>query len=419
MRSRWLWLALPLVLSGCGRGGRGVDPFGHDVTYKFPTETRDASRDGGAPKLAEVDKKRWAEMNAFALRATRELAAQEQGNVAFCPVGAWSAGAVLLNASNGEANEAAAAFLGLKDPQLDALNQAQQAWNASLSADGAFKQGLGVFMIWPILVTHEFQDSMARDYRADVLKIGSAGEGATNTINAWASRRTDGAVKQAVGQLSKQTIFEILHVAAFRDKWAHPFEPGMTSSGTFTREDGRQVTTPFMTQEAELAVVDDATWSGCSLPFEGGRFAFVVLLPKTGTVASCLASAADLPSIAGPTQAVTLTMPSFEFEVETDLVPLIAQLGGKKLLSPPNDFRRMSIELDEDASVGRARQSVSVMANESGFTATAVTEVEGLKGSVPPSSLAVKLDRPFFWGVVDVETGVYVFTGTVRDPTQD
>lgn len=419
MRSNWWCLAAGLLLVGCGQApsGKGMSLFGRDDTYKFPTEVRDTSTDARAPALASIDKARWAEMNAFALRSTRAVVAQNEGNVAFCPVGLWSAGGVLLNASNGEANEASAALLGLKDPQLDAVNNAQRAWHASLPADGPFKQGLGVFMVWPVLVTHEFADSMARDYRADVLKIGSAGQGATNAINSWASRRTGGAVEEAVHELSKQTVFEIVHVAAFKDKWKQKFEQRLTRSGPFTCEDDRQVNVSYMEQTCYVASVDDPLWSGCAIPFEDERFAFVAMLPKSGTVESALAKTKILPQWGQSGRGVLLTMPKFRYSSNTDLLPTISMLGGGKLLSPPNDFRRMSIELDGESSVTSGLQRISVEANEDGFQASVVTDLEVTKGAADPEVLQLNLNRPFFWAIIDTKTGVYLFTGIIRDPS--
>lgn len=413
-------MAVGLLLTGCGQApsGKGMSLFGRDDTYKFPTEVRDTSTDAKAPALASIDKARWEEMNAFALRSTRAVVKGAEGNVAFCPIGLWSAGAVLLNASNGEANEAAATFLGLKDPQLDAVNGAQQAWHASVPENGPLKQGLGVFMIWPVLVTHEFADSMARDYRADVLKIGSAGQGATNAINSWASRRTGGAVEEAIRELSKQTVFEILHVAAFKDKWKQKFEQRLTKSGLFTCNDDRQVNVSFMSQTYYVPSLDDRIWSGCEIPFEDERFAFVAMLPKSGSVESALAKTKVLPQWGQDERGVLLTMPKFRYSADTDLLPVISMLGGRKLLSPPNDFRRMSIELDGEACLTSGRQRISVEANEDGFEASVVTDLEATKGAADPEVLQLNLNRPFLWAIVDKKTGAYLFTGIVRDPSR-
>lgn len=414
-------MAVGLVLAGCGQApsGRGLSLFGRDDTYKFPTEVRDAESDRRQPPppLESIDKARWKEMNAFALRSTQTVVKGAEGNVAFCPVGLWSAGAVLLNASNGEANEAAATFLGLKDPQLDAVNGAQQAWHASVPENGPLRQGLGVFMIWPVLVTHEFADSMARDYRADVLKIGSAGQGATNAINSWASRRTGGAVDGAVNGLSRQTVFEILHVAAFKDKWRQKFDKDFDFDGDFALEGGGSSRSRFMRKTGPVVPVEDDRWKGCAIPFVDDRYVLVAAMPKAGTVDSTLSGSTSLPPLGSGERKVRLVFPQFKIRSQTDLLPVLRQLGGGKLLVPPNDFRRMSIELDEQAYVGRAFQTVTAEASEEGFEATSVTEIN-VPASAEPEIETLRFDRPFFWGLVDTKTGVYLFTGVVRDPSR-
>ncbi|MBS1708188.1 MAG: hypothetical protein JSS65_05630 [Armatimonadetes bacterium] len=391
-----------ILLAGC-----------REDTYIFPAAS---VVDKDAPSLESIDKKRWAEMNAFALATTRAVANDNSGNVALCPLGLWSAGAVLLNAANGTSFEAASSFLGLKDPSLDDLNAAQRAWHASLPADGPLKEGLGVFMIWPVLVAHDFQDEMARDYRADVMKIGSAGDGARNSINAWASRRTGGAIENPVQELSKQTIFTILHVASFKGKWTQPFKPDFTEPGTFHLRDG-SVQTPMMRGEKSVRSLTGDQWVGAAIPFKDDRFAFVAAMPKVGDLDTALASAKTLPSLGQQNKTVHILLPKCRFSNQHDLLPILQTRGAGRLLEPPNDLRRMSVELDDEACIRRAYQVVDFELDEQGVVVKAVTGVDAAKADVElPDELV--FDKPFFWGVIDVQTGVYVFTGVVRDPSK-
>ncbi len=400
---RWLTFGILLAVAGC-----------KDVTFKFPTDS--LGSDTNPPTLDSINRSHWDAMNAFALRATQAAAKEDDSNLAFSPLGLWSISAVLLNAANGDSFETGEAVMGLKDARIDQIDNAQHAWFASLKGDSPLKQGLGFFMVWPIMVTPAFSSRMALDYQADVLKIGTAGDAATNAINGWAKRRTDGIVPKAINGLNKDTIMVVLHTVGLDAKWAEPFSD--IGDGQFHTADGRVVQSPVLSKTLECPIVDDKTWEGCFLPFKDGRFGLLLATPRGGkSVRQTLAEAKFLPKATGTPVLATVTVPKFSLADKLDLRPILSDLGGNGWLQSPNNFRQMSIEFDTEAYLNRVEQTVTADFGANGFRSATTTATVSSGASVTGDSRKLSFDRPFFWAVVDRETGLYLVNGIVDDPT--
>ncbi|NLF05699.1 MAG: serpin family protein, partial [Actinomycetales bacterium] len=79
-------------------------------------------------------------------------------------------------------------------------------------------------------------------------------------------------------------------------------------------------------------------------------------------------------------------------------------------------------ELDgvfREAYVSAAVQSATITVAEKGTVAAAVTQLDLRAGSAPPEPDAVlRLDRPFDFQIVEVDTMLPLFVGHVADPSQ-
>ena len=75
----------------------------------------------------------------------------------------------------------------------------------------------------------------------------------------------------------------------FNASWGIPFDPDETDDGVSYLEDGTTVTTPMMIPEVgngengeSYAALEDSGYKAVALPYYGGDFSMVIILPDAG-----------------------------------------------------------------------------------------------------------------------------------------
>ena len=140
------------------------------------------------------------------------------------------------------------------------------------------------------------------------------------------------------------------------------------------------------------------------MPYDDGRLAFVALVPQDGDLSGYLAgwSGDTLPQVlsAAEDTLLTLSLPKFEAEWSGSLVEPLKALG-------------LELPFDEE----RAQTRIEV--NENGTEAAAVAAMifaptADMPFTTEPEVLI--LDRPFVYGIVDLERGIPLFLGTFETP---
>ena len=119
---------------------------------------------------------------------------------------------------------------------------------------------------------------------------------------------------------------------------------------------------------------------------------------------------------------VNAAMPKFSFDYGTELSKVLKALEmptafGEGEISP--DFTGLNeAPVEGDTKIGRVIHKTHIDVSESGTKAAAVTVVEMLTEGVieePPQPKYVTLDRPFLFMILDNQTNLPIFIGTVKD----
>src|SRR5205814_7271132 len=95
-----------------------------------------------------------------------------------------------------------------------------------------------------------------------------------------------GSLDDRIGWVLTDALY--LHAA-----WATPFDPDVTSPGTFTTAAGRKVMAQFMEGGEYRAVTADG-WTAVWLPYRGGKLGMEARLPPSGSAGCALPSAATM-----------------------------------------------------------------------------------------------------------------------------
>ena len=268
-----------------------------------------------------------------------------------------------------------------------------------------------------------FLEALARNYGAGVNVVDyiNETEAARDAINDWVADQTRDRIPELIpqGVLSTLTRLVLTNAVYLNAPWRYPFEEDLTADGPFTLLDGSTVDVPLMRLAENLAYGADEGWEAVRLPYVDGNLSMVVLVPDAGSYAS-VADGFDEELIGTVDAAlsfrqVQLAMPSFEFRTQSNLNDALKALGMPTAFTEEADFSAMS---SESLAITDVLHEAFISVDEEGTEAAAATAVIVGETSAP-EPVAMTIDRPYLFWIVDEPTGAVLFLGQVLDPTAD
>jgi serpin B len=122
---------------------------------------------------------------------------------------------------------------------------------------------------------------------------------------------------------------------------------------------------------------------------------------------------------AGSTLEVELQMPRFKVEtiVDPELKGALQAMGMRLAFTPDADFSPMSGT--RDLFVSKVIQKAVIEVDEVGTEAAAATAMmlRTLSVTLKEDTVTLRLDRPFFYAIVDEQTNLVIFSGVLNDPS--
>lgn len=391
----------------------GVKPL--DTTPWIPGPGR-LARGEAAPDYA-----------AFGLDLFGRLAsAKPDQNVVVSPLSAGLAVSMVANGATGSTRAGIERALST-GMELDALNAANASLAAALrTEDVELAVANSIWARQGIPFLRSFMERNEQFYRAQVATLDFDSPDAARRINEWASRNTNGRITQMVQPpLDGDLIMYLMNAVYFKGRWQDEFRPQASRPRTF-HAPGGPVQRPMMTRTGSYGWMRGEGFQAVRLPYRGGRFSMVVLLPDSGRSLAQLRGGLSAEAWRGwmtrfAPREVALTMPKYRLNLESRLNQPLAAMGMAEAFDPnAARFDAMVSETSRlNVHVGEARQKVFIEVNEEGTEAAAVTGIEMRATSAPPPPLAFTVDRPFLIAIRDDQTGALLFVGQVTDPTTD
>ena len=394
---RLLFPVLALALAGCKYGLPDYPPAP-------PSSARLPSAE---------DAVHYESMNEFAFRLARETGLGD-GNGVICPLAVNQSLGLLLNGSDGETYEALTDVLGVVGVGPDAFNASHRSLlNRLNSASGSpLQMASSLWLVWPIVLDDGYIENMGAQYDASVTRIGGYGIEAVRMVNDWADERTSGKITTIVNQISKQDVVLLISVAVFDGEWETPFRlEGATSP---FHAAGHDMEVRLMKGDSKYRHYQGDDLQAVALPYADGVFEMVALLPSEDSDIVALVDQMDanrLREVRDEMQSALgiVRLPQFTMRSDYELSPAIANMGGQVLFGRGNNFRRMSIEMEDGYGVSKMTHRAIVRVGDSGY--------EGLPPSGgPPRQFMFRADRPFLFAIIETETGAIVMLGVVSEP---
>ena len=357
---------------------------------------------------------------AFALQLMQHAAAADsQENVLISPFSVMQALAMTANGADGETLAEMAKVLGT---DIDTLNEYLYTLRTS-QQNTADARLVSANSIWfrddkeRISVLPEFLQKNA-DYYGAASYASAFDQGTADAINAWVSVNTDQMIPKLIDSIKKDDVMYLINAVAFDAKWEKQYQPEDIEQRDFTCFDGTKKPVQMMlSEESKYYGTDHAV--GFAKYYRGGKYAFAALLPEEGlSPADFLASmtAEDLASLLASPQSckVSAGLPQFTFDYDTELSGALADMGMASAFENA-DFSR--IAKNNALQISAVLHKTHIEVDADGTKAAAATAIVATDGALmePEDIKYVILDRPFVCMILDTETNLPVFIGTVGD----
>jgi len=367
-----------------------------------------------APDVAQAQ-----DISAFGERLFAAVAANGDKNPVISPLSVFYA---LGMAYEGARGDTAAAFQQVLGLTAEQARQIAAYLLATLAAPGqgtTLNTADSVWLDSKLTAQQTWVDAVSGYYKAQVFNTDLQAPDTLVAVNKWINDATNGLIPQMLDRIDSTTVVMLINALYMKAAWAQAFDTNLSSVSNFTVASGQQVRADFMTANYDTrSYFDTPDAEGVVIPYQDGRLAFLVALPKGtltlggNTIAGLLADAKD-------TENVGFSMPKFDTEFGLDLLPALVQMGLEPACDLSADFSGLGTSTAGPLYIGLVAHKVSMSVGEKGTEAAAATVIAvDSGGSIsPPAMHWINFDHPYLYAVVDTTTGIPLFIGQMDDPS--
>lgn len=244
-------------------------------------------------------------------------------------------------------------------------------------------------------------------------------------VNDWVKEATRGMIPDVVDRFDDQAVLALVNAVYLKNQFAQPFKaPTHAWTMDFHNADGTVSQPQGMSNgEREERYLSHEKGKGVVLPYDDGRLGLLLMLPDEGVSLTDYLAGWDGDTVktlldGQETGQVVLTVPKFKTQWSAGLEDALKALGLADAFDPAKaDFTPMGTSENGPLYIGSVIHKTAFELNEKGTEAAAVTAViMDAEAAMPLDDLIVlRFDRPFVYGVVDLETGAPLFLGTLEN----
>ena len=353
---------------------------------------------------------------------------EEGENTLISPLSVLYALAMTANGADGETLAQMEQVLGM---DCNNLNSYMLAYLDLLPETKDYKMSLAN-SIWfkddpNFAIEQSFLQTNADYYGAGAYKA-AFDEGTRNDINNWVKEHTDGMIPEIIDEIPDEAIMYLVNALAFDAKWADEYEEHQIREGRFTMEDGTRQDVDMMHSE-EYTYLEDDLATGFIKYYKDRKYAFVAMLPNEGVSVSQYVDSLTgehLRELLNNPLYLTVfaSIPKFETEYDIEMSEVLQEMGMTDAFDwQVADFSRLgTYNVDGmNICIKRVLHKTFISVSEQGTRAGAATAVEMVtEGAMEIVEFKeVVLDRPFVYMLIDCETNLPFFIGTMMNVNGD
>lgn len=270
-------------------------------------------------------------------------------------------------------------------------------------------------------IAQDFLQTNANYYHADAFSVQDFGQQTVDDVNKWTVSKTDNMIPKLVDSFNSDTMMALINAVTFDADWQQEYAWASETDNWFTAYDGTTQKASVLNSDnlpsyhAEGYYLSDEHSTGFLKYYKGGRYAFAVMLPEEGMTTTEYLNTLTADSLhnmlANPENVnVRTAMPEFSYEYEVQLPEVLSEMGMPSMFT--GGLNRMT-DGDNNYFVSTVMQKTFIDVNKKGTKAAAAT-LGIVDCSASMTEKEVICNRPFVYCIVDTETSLPMFIGTVE-----
>ena len=261
-----------------------------------------------------------------------------------------------------------------------------------------------------------FLQNVVNYYDAEVFRTDLEGEAGADKINNWISDNTDGEITDMLRPLSADVAAVLVNALLFDDEWVTAYEGSAVYDSTFKGTKGEEDAV-FMKSNEMFIKSSDA--KGMMKSYKNTPCKFVAILPNEGvdfdSYISSL-SGAKLEKLFESASGISRCnshLPKFELRKKLSLAETIEDMGAGLMFTDNANFDALT--MSDGLKVSDVIQESFIEINENGTKAGSSSAVIMNDSAPAPQDFEeLKFDRPFIFMIVENESNLPLFIGTVK-----
>ncbi|XP_068084207.1 leukocyte elastase inhibitor isoform X4 [Anabrus simplex] len=368
-----------------------------------------------------------AAVNTFSKSLYKELSTTP-GNLVVSPFSVEAVVAMLYLGLRGETASRVSAALHLPNNHSLVQQGFQSLFGTLQNSDNVTLEIANkIYIEKTFNVKDEFRQSTATYFQSDAeaVDIKTDAENVRIAVNDWAAGKTHDKIKDllAPGTLTADVVMVLLNAIYFKGLWKTPFDKDFTYNRNFYLDNGSSKSVPMMNLNKYFPYAElyEENLRALKLPYQGGKFSMLLLLPERKNGLEQLESNIenlDVPRIMSRLSEIktTVVLPRFKILNTIDLKAPLQNLGMGELFTFEADFTGIT---DEKIAISKALQKAYIEVNEEGTEAAAVTALTTTFGSALGARHGMFIaDYPFMYMIIEEGKGAILFIGRVTEPVE-
>ncbi|MDE7287152.1 MAG: serpin family protein [Lachnospiraceae bacterium] len=351
-------------------------------------------------------------------------------NTLISPLTVLYALAMTANGAEGESLAQMEEAIGLSREEMNEYlyayrNQMQEEMEKNNNCTLEFANSIWLKEDENLSVEQDFLQINADYYDADIYRL-PFDETAVQAVNDWVSESTDGTIDEILSQMPENAVMYLIGATILDAQWSETYSSHQVRKGVFTKEDGTTCQAEFMYGTEYNSYLEDDNAQGFYKDYAGG-YAFAVLLPDEGISLSDYATSLTgdklhkilTDKVQGLVQ-VNTAIPKFETVFEREMSDILKGMGMEAVFDGSRaDLAGIGTYEGANLVMNQLLHKTYIAVDEQGTKAGAVAEAEDYAiAAEEPEEIEIKtvyLDRSFIYMIIDRETKVPVFIGTVME----
>lgn len=360
-----------------------------------------------------------AKLQEFSWKLFKEVYAnrQERSSLMISPISLGVDLGMFINGLEGETLQEVLKTMGLEGFTKAQINDYFKTMMTGIeNADEAatFKSANSFWYNKSKTASKDFLSVIQSNYDAKTEAVDFSDSKTKDLINTWCAENTNGRITKIIEQTEPLDMFHLMNAVYFKARWASPFPKNMTSLMPFYYADGIKKDIAMMRTTQEELYMETNEYQYGVKEFIDGAFLMVFILPKNGVKMIDAIPAIvtkDMVQRYGRIVSLDLYAPKFTSEyTEENLFTYMAKMNPSMKFNP--DDMLFFNEPDDDIDMKTLQKTFFLM-DEEGAEATAISKVTKLLGEAPKEieHIIMRLDRPFFYAIVESNTMCPLFIG--------